>query len=114
MSDEPTPSCGRIRVAWEIDFSDHDEFADALRQIAEATDQVRTLPDAIVRYSNVTTGRFPLTDAEWEERFEVVRRVLRTKEREEITLEQACARAGVPYTTFKDWRRKMNGKRGEK
>jgi hypothetical protein len=52
-------------------------------------------------------GRPRLTEKQWEERFQTVRDVQRKSEELGITLEQACARIGVPYSTFRGWRRKM-------
>jgi hypothetical protein len=114
MTDESKTPRGRIRVSWHIDFFDADEFAEAVEKIADATAQVKATPNGGARASLVTTGRYCLTDAEWEERFEVVRRITNLKDERKLTFERACELEGIPYSTFRYWRGKMREKRGAK
>jgi hypothetical protein len=57
-------------------------------------------------------GRQPSTQKEWERRSATVEEVLQKREKLGITLEQACARAGVCYSTFRYWRREISKRRG--
>ena len=110
--DEKTP-CGRMHVAWQIDFFDREGFDNAVSRMADATERLSAAPHAIVHCRVSTGGRHPLAEADWAQRFQVVRRIETAKEGEGITLRQACAREGIPYSTFRDWRRKMR-ERGAK
>jgi hypothetical protein len=53
------------------------------------------------------TGRPPLTDEEWTARFDLVKQVQKKREEMGITLEQACARVGISYSSFRRWRQNM-------
>jgi len=50
-------------------------------------------------------GRKPLTDDEWKERHKQVEAVLEKAKGLHISEEKACGRLGIPYGTFKDWKR---------
>lgn len=52
-------------------------------------------------------GRKPLTEAAWQKREEKVDAILLRAETDDISQETACDREGIPYGTFKDWRRKL-------
>jgi hypothetical protein len=56
------------------------------------------------------TGRPPLTEEEWQERFDKVASVQQTREKRNCTLEQACAWEQVPYSSFINWQRRMTNK----
>lgn len=52
-------------------------------------------------------GRRPLTSDQWKERFDKVEEILSKKNSLTIRSEKiACEREGVPYSTFKGWKRK--------
>jgi hypothetical protein len=51
-------------------------------------------------------GPKPLSDEEKRKRADTVEKILKVSKEAGITHEQACAREGVPYGTFRDWRRK--------
>lgn len=56
-------------------------------------------------------GRPTLTPEERARRAEKVKQVLELAERERIKIQQACARLGVLYSNFKEWRKYMDEKR---
>jgi hypothetical protein len=53
------------------------------------------------------TGRPETTREEWVQRGRKIIEVEECHNRQQISYEQACARAGVVYSTFRDWRRKI-------
>ena len=107
MTNRSSVPQGRIRIAWEIDFFDPDKFLDVVDQITSATDQEGVVPEAIIQYPHGSAGRAPLPETEWEKRFAIVRRILATSSDRQITLKRACEIEGISYSTFRDWRRRM-------
>jgi hypothetical protein len=53
------------------------------------------------------TGRPESTREEWIQRGLKIIEVEDYRNRQQVTYEQACARAGVVYSTFRDWRRRI-------
>ena len=71
------------------------------------TESERTEPPMHTGSDTGRVGRPPLTEEQWQERFADVENVLQKHKDLRITLKQACARVGIPHSTFQDWRREM-------
>jgi hypothetical protein len=79
-----------------------DQFMAAAR---EAQEQERFAVER--RGKSRYTGRPETTREEWLQRGRKIVEVEDYHNRQQISYEQACARAGVVYSTFRDWRRKI-------
>lgn len=112
MTNKDKTRCGRIHVTWRIEFHDPDLLADAVERIADATKEIGEMPHATAQCGLSYGGRRPLSEAEWERRFSIVRRIIESKKRQKITLLQACAAESVPYSSFRCWRQKMESMKG--
>ncbi len=53
-------------------------------------------------------GRKRLQEAEWKKRFVTVEKILNTANDRGISVPQACAREGKPYSTFRGWLEEYN------
>ena len=101
--------CGHMRIVVDLDFFDGDEFIRAVKRVVEEVVQQGSSSQSpvVIRCGIGWPGRAPLTEKDWQKRFDMVEKILRSKESLGITLEQACAREGIPYSTFRYWRGKM-------
>jgi hypothetical protein len=53
-------------------------------------------------------GRRPLTDEEWQRRREQVEKIIQRSIKRGTSERLACENEGVAYSTFRDWKRKLN------
>lgn len=100
---------GHMRIVVDLDFYDPGAFEQAVKEVIESMGRqdLSSEPRSVTRCSVVWPGRAPLTEQEWGRRYGVVRRILEERDEMGISLEQACAREGIPYSTFRYWRRRM-------
>lgn len=90
-------------------FAEAERWADLHKAEVAETDQVTDSTES-TEDGTGKVGRPRLTERELQARAQIVDEVLRTQKKLNITLEQACARKGIPYSTFRDWRRKTTKK----
>jgi hypothetical protein len=85
-------------------------------------ERIQRLKDFIKRKTEAGSDppwRPRLTDEQWQERFEKVRKVegLKKAGLSGLPYEKICARLGIPYSSFKGWKRELKkrqrGKMGE-
>lgn len=70
-------------------------------------DDIRPTSDTREENQGRKAGRKPLTEDEWEKRFSIVEKILKKKQERNISSEElACQLEGLPYGTFKHWKRK--------
>jgi hypothetical protein len=100
---------GHVRITIDIECFDPNVLTQMANELIKVAAQLNpTLQSPIVlKLVTGKGGRRPLSEREWEKRFEAVERILEASEESGITLEQACAREGIPYSTFRHWRQKM-------
>lgn len=100
---------GSVSITIEIRCSDVAVLTRVVSGLVQMTAQLSApqRSQMLIRLSAGSGGRRALGMEGWRRRFQIVRRILETSEGADITLEQACAREGIPYSTFRYWRLRM-------
>jgi hypothetical protein len=109
VNDKTASTVEQVSITIQLDLSDDDACQDALAGFETFFAKLgdRGQAKVVFRSHPIATGRPPLTDEEWTARFDLVKQVQKKREEMGITLEQACARVGIAYSSFRRWRQNM-------